>query len=380
MHGSPRVLIVQPYIPAYRVPLFSRLVEQLESMGIDMVVAAGSPESTLAVRSDARTGLLWTRELDQRNLNFKGVSLRWRKVGDVLAAFRPTHIIVEQALKNLDTYQILLRSRAAVAMWGHGRTYTAPVSKTEEKAKLWLTRRMSWFFSYTQGGREYLRTNGFAPERITVLGNSTDASALRADLRALDPQEIRDFQVSLGLSPGHSALFLGGLDSRKGLSFLMSAAEIVRRQIPDFVLMLGGAGEMESELQALQDAGAPIRLLGRIDGREKAVALSASQILAVPEWVGLIAVDSLASGVPIVTTDYEYHAPEFEYLRPGHSCVVAKHDANDYANEIVRLLEDPMHLRTLADNGVRDGLDLSIENMSQSFAAGIRSWVNTFPR
>ena len=38
-----RLLIVQPYVPSYRVPLFDGMRKTLGEAGIEMAVAAGMP-------------------------------------------------------------------------------------------------------------------------------------------------------------------------------------------------------------------------------------------------------------------------------------------------------------------------------------------------
>jgi hypothetical protein len=36
-----------------------------------------------------------------------------------------------------------------------------------------------------------------------------------------------------------------------------------------------------------------------------------------PGRVGLVAIDALALGLPVHTTDFGFHAPEIEFLQPG---------------------------------------------------------------
>ena len=47
-----RVVIVQPYVPQYRLPFFERLTDTLAESGVELVVAAGSPEGAQAARGD----------------------------------------------------------------------------------------------------------------------------------------------------------------------------------------------------------------------------------------------------------------------------------------------------------------------------------------
>lgn len=45
-------------------------------------------------------------------------------------------------------------------------------------------------------------------------------------------------------------------------------------------------------------------------------------------------VDSFAAEVPIITTDWPWHAHEFEYLKNGHNSLI---DTLSYSNQLVQL-------------------------------------------
>lgn len=375
-----RLCVIQPYVPQYRFPLFTRLDMLLGSLGIRFVVAAGRPQGADAARSDAVASAAWLRQLDHSSMRVAGRTLQRRTISPVLTDFRPTHVIVEQALHNLDTYEVgawARRHRAQVAMWGHGRTYTAPTSRLQEGLKVRLTRRASWFFAYTEGGSEYLQDRGFRGDRITVLRNSTDTTTLRQELAAASDPEVEAFQMRLGVAPGCAALFLGGLDDRKGIPFLLEASRLVAERVPGFVLMLGGDGDLGPRLRHEESQGAPIRVLGRLDGHQRAVAMRAASLMMIPEWVGLVAVDALTAGLPIVTTTHPRHAPEFEYLHPGSNAVITPHEASAYASAVADLLADPRRLSLLAAQGVEDANRLSIEGMADSFVDGITRWIRS---
>ena len=53
-----------------------------------------------------------------------------------------------------------------------------------------------------------------------------------------------------------------------------------------------------------------------------------------------MALDSLVAGTPIVTTNYPYHAPEFDYLADGMTAVVTPNDEHSYADGLVAFLTD----------------------------------------
>lgn len=297
-----------------------------------------------------------------------------RQLGD-LGLGSSDLVIVEQAIKNLETYPLLLRRRRdgpSVAMWGHGRSYSVRQPAALASAKQWLTRRTDWFFSYTEAGAEHVVEHGFPRERVTVLNNTIDTAGLASDLSGVG--DLTDFQRRHRLTPGRTALFLGGVDRAKGIDFLLKGAMMTADKLPGFTLLVAGAGDQAGMVMDLERAGGPVRYLGRLDGHDKAVALAACDLMAIPEWIGLVAVDSLVAGRPIVTTDHHSHSPEHEYLSHGLTAVFTEHDSVSYAHGIVALLDDrPRLLRLQA--ACRAASDAySLERTVLAFMSGIRGW------
>ena len=142
---------------------------------------------------------------------------------------------------------------------------------------------------------------------------------------------------------------------------LIEAARRVAQRIPRFRLLIGGEGASGGWVRERQAAGDPVIALGRIDGHERALALSSADLMMVPQWVGLVAVDSLAAGVPIVTTWHGSHSPEFSYLTDGVNAAVTEHDLDEYATSIVALIGDPARRTALADRARIDSTSYSVE-------------------
>jgi hypothetical protein len=100
------------------------------------------------------------------------------------------------------------------------------------------------------------------------------------------------------------------------------------------------------------------------------LSLNAKLILN-PGRVGLISVDSLTMGVPIVTTTYKYHAPEFEYLIHDRNCLVTKENIQNYAEIVITTLQDAKKLETLSQNCIEDSKIYSVEKMALNFHSGV---------
>lgn len=380
---SNRLLIVQPYIPAYRVPLFAQLRAELERHGIELAVAAAHAGGGDASRGDDTTAASADFVLEEHRVRIGPRLVLLRKVGAILEAYRPSFVIVEQAIKNAESWPLLLGrglpSRPSVAMWGQGRSYSTSQSAVEAHAKQWLTKRADWFFAYTQAGADYVVEHGFPRARTTVLRNSTDTRALRTDLAAVSAVDLVAYRAAHGLTSGRTALFLGGVDKRKGIPFLLESAREVARRLPGFTLLVGGSGEMDSAIEREERAGGPVRHLGRIDGRDKACALAVADLLMVPEWVGLVAVDSLASGTPIVTTRHPSHSPEVDYLIDGETAMFSDHTVDAYASTVVDLLGEKTRLDRMGANCLEAAAPLSIGEMTHNFVRGVQSWTAAGP-
>lgn len=368
-----RVVIIHPYVQAYRRGLYTRLDERLRSEGRHLVVVANEPPPRVAHRSDA-IAASWTRDVDCRWFSLGGKNVGYRSLSD-LSLDRDDLVIVEQAVKNLETYRLLLANRRGgpgVAMWGHGRSYSEPQGAVLAQAKQWLTRRAEWFFAYTEAGAEHVCRNGFPHQRVTVLRNTIDTEDLEARIRRMS--DVTPFRQALGLVRGRTALFIGGVDDSKGIDFLLESVHLVGGRMPEFTMLVGGAGRALPRVLAAQSSGERIRSLGRLDDDEKARALAACDILTIPEWIGLVAVDSLVAGRPIVSTRHHSHSPEHEYLRNGRTAVFADHHPESYADAIVDLLEDERRLARMQLACADDAAAYSIEGMVNAFMAGILAW------
>ena len=101
------------------------------------------------------------------------------------------------------------------------------------------------------------------------------------------------------------------------------------------------------------------------------LAVSMTSAVLIPGRVGLVAVDALALGLPIITTDYPFHAPEADYLTPGIDSVKTPMSVAEYAAGIIAVLRDPPRLESLASAAKLRGADFSVEESAARFAAGI---------
>jgi hypothetical protein len=90
-----------------------------------------------------------------------------------------------------------------------------------------------------------------------------------------------------------------------------------------------------------------------------------------PGRVGLTVVDSFAMGVPMVTTDWRGHAPEFDYLEPGGNGIVTGDNLIEFAATAERLLTHPKQLGVLREGCLASSEKYQVEAMAGRFVAGV---------
>jgi glycosyltransferase involved in cell wall biosynthesis len=366
-----QVVILQEYVPQYRVPFFEALHERAALLGIQVVVACGNPRKSQSLRGDAAE-LSFLTTIKQREWRILGRRVVMRDVGAVIA--NSELVILEQARRNIDAYRLLVprgNAKRVVALWGHGRDYTHKVGRVDRLLQRWLTSRAGWFFAYTDGGASAVRDEGFPRSKITVVQNSIDTRELRRALEVITQESTDAFRSELDLH-GMTAIFLGALDESKRLAFLIAAGERANQLLPAFRLLIAGDGPLRSQVEAWAEQHAWLTFLGSVTGPQKATALAGAEILAMPGRVGLVAVDSFAARLPIVTTDWKWHAPEFEYLTDGVTAVISEDTVEDFARAMCETLTSPVRLEQLRASCGLLADSITIDAMADNFLAGIQ--------
>ena len=242
--------------------------------------------------------------------------------------------------------------------------------------KQFVTRRAEWAFLYTPGGAKYVVDAGFPRTRVTVLMNTLATEELQAALDAVSDAEVAAFHTRHRTLPDRTALFLGAVDPVKGTDMIVEAAFAASRELPGTVVAIAGDGPASARLAEEQSRGVPIRVLGRLDGPGKAVALRACRVIAAPRSIGLVAVDALASRTPVLTVDNAMHGPEAEYLVDMDNSIwlPAGVSASKYGQELAGILAAPDRLAQLQE-GCRESAErLSLSNMVQRFVDGVLDW------
>jgi glycosyltransferase involved in cell wall biosynthesis len=298
--------------------------------------------------------------------------LRWQESWRLSGNF--DGVVLEASGSLIDTTVALLRS-TPVALWGHIASFTGTENRLDRAIERWQLKHADVVLPYTEAGKTAALDVGVEPERIFVLNNTIDTGEIIRAADELSPQMARDI---LGLEDRDASLtfaYIGGLDSSKRIDFLAHALDLLQTTEPQFRLLVAGEGSDAGVLSSHVARG-QVQLLGRVDARQKAALASTCNGILMPGRVGLVAVDSLVLGLPIVTTAWPFHAPEFQYLTPGEDCVVTADDVESFVAGVKLLLHSPESASRLRRTALARAERFSIERMVAQFVDASRQLVS----
>lgn len=376
-----RVVIMQPYVPAYRAPLFVALGERLRAEGHELVIAAGAPTGTQAERRDA-IELRGVHQLDLRGKTIRLGPARLRLTRG-RAAWRSADVVIcELAAGATATYGALLQRRRPVGVWGHVDAFVAPDTRLTRWLRRWQARHASHVLAYTDRGAALAVAWGVPADRVTALQNTIDTSGLAGSVTRARERDEAAARADLGVGSGPVFAMIGGIDDSKRIDLVIEALDDLWGTRPDIQLVVGGRGELEGALDRARDRG-QVRMLGYVDDEQKGDIARVATALLNPGRVGLIAVESMTMALPVVTTEDALHGPEYDYLSPGEEIVLCRASGESIASAMRNLANDATESerlsRAVALRAPEFSLDTTVGRYMHAIRALLRD-VDSTPR
>ncbi|MBD2101118.1 glycosyltransferase family 4 protein [Leptolyngbya sp. FACHB-261] len=265
---------------------------------------------------------------------------RWRgvrqAVGKALAEENYPLVVSHFALYTFPVLDRLGRRPLVMHFQGpwalEGRVEGGKTLSTWFKRQLEQTayRRMTQFIVLSEAFRNILnREYGVPLERIHVVPPGVAVERFDPTL----PRSVA--RTQLGWPQDRPILLaVRRLAKRMGLENLIAAMAQVRREHPDALLMIAGKGALGTTLQAqIEELNLTenVRLLGFVSDQDLALAYRAANFSVVPtvalEGFGLIVIESLAAGTPVLGTPVD-SIPEI--LRPFSEDLVFESSAAEH--------------------------------------------------
>jgi len=206
-------------------------------------------------------------------------------------------------------------------------------------------------------GSEYVRDavarrNG-PTERCEVVPYGTD-------LKRFLPSSPHGNQTPLRV------LFVGTIQLRKGLPYLMEAA----RRLPRTQVVVRAVGPIAVSRQAATRIGQALDLVGPVPRANIAEQFAWANVLVLPtlsEGSAGVCYEALATGLPVITTPNAGSV-----VRDGvEGCIIQIRDAEALADRILRFVNDRDLLREMSTNALRRAKEFSWERYAERLVAAI---------
>lgn len=234
--------------------------------------------------------------------------------------------------------QLLTRSSAVSVGTFHARLPDTRMSKTIEKVVKPYTKSLlkyiDFFTAVSDPAAEYLKH--LVDVDVNMIPNGIDLRKYKPDLKA-------KYEAP-------TILYIGRLEKRKGVKYLIKAFKQVQELMPEAQLLIGGSGPDKDKLEQLvKDESIPnVTFLGYISDEDKVKAMQAADVFCSPalygESFGIVLLEAMACGKPIVAGANPGYTTVLK--ETGALGLVNPKDTSDFARRLTVFLRDE-HLRTM---------------------------------
>jgi len=190
--------------------------------------------------------------------------------------------------------------------------------------------------------RDIILHYGASPETIGVI-------PCGVNLELFQPVDKERAKQQLGFNDnGRNILFVGRIEPLKGIDKLLMAMACLKNKKGLRLLVIGGDGHSQYEIERLQRLSRELRIqdsvifLGLIRQEELSLFYSAADVCVVPSYYesfGLVVLESLACGTPVVATDVGSARSVIRQGETGY--VVVDNTPRRLAQKIAFLLSKP---------------------------------------
>jgi phosphatidylinositol alpha-mannosyltransferase len=193
---------------------------------------------------------------------------------------------------------------------------------------------------------------------LRVIPNGIDIDTYRPGLAPI--RHLRDDKVNI--------LFVGRLEKRKGLGDLLRAYRGLRPRLPNSRLIIVGDGPLRGRVESYVSRHRlpDVVLAGYVPESVKPRFYNSADIFCAPatgaESFGIVLLEALASGLPVVATEVPGYMSVLESGRD--SVTVQPKNWRELAASLVILARDPELRRRMSDQALQKARRYSWENVA----------------
>jgi D-inositol-3-phosphate glycosyltransferase len=211
------------------------------------------------------------------------------------------------------------------------------------EAEGYLANHCRHIIATTEGEKQQLAQHyGTPAERISVI-------PCGVNLDLFQPVDRETARRKLGLNGNKTVLYVGRIEPLKGLSQLVKAMAQLPNRNGTRLLIIGGDEQSRCEIEHLRKLARRLKLAdavtfwGIVDHERLPFFYSAADVCVIPSYYesfGLVALESIACGTPVVTTSVGNLK---SIIQPGENgYVVPDNDPRHLADKIALVLSRPV--------------------------------------
>lgn len=184
-------------------------------------------------------------------------------------------------------------------------------------------------------------------EVLRGYGVTTHAEVIPTGLEpeSFVPGNGDDFRRKYGIAQDRPMLlFVGRVAHEKNIGFLLRVVDRVRKDIPEVLLLIAGAGPAREGLEHEADKlglAENVMFIGYLDRHTELNNCYRSADIFVfssrTETQGLVLLEAMAQGVPVVSTA---EMGTLDVLREGCGVWIAKEELEDFSGKVIKMLRD----------------------------------------
>ncbi len=252
-----------------------------------------------------------------------------------------------------------------------------PRSSFWKKIKSWPIRRFyakaSSHLTMGSASKRYIQSFGAADPDIFFFPNTIDVPAFQRDIEVLreEPTKVRK---NLGMGDGTIILYVGNMETWKGVEVLLEAFHAVRPKHPNASLHLVGAGSQETSLKrAYASTSTSIFFHGFQQPQELPAFYAAADLFVLPsrhETWGVVVIEAMAAALPAVVSDAVGCSPDL--VEPGTTGLsFSPSSTQDLKDKLDWMLSNPSERSRMGAEARKKIQAWSIDRAVQGFKMAI---------
>ncbi len=290
----------------------------------------------------------------------------WRYNPDVIVA----NDFFPQTLFAL-IYARLFRSK--VLIHSNITRHTGATHANRRWFRKWLVRLCDGFIAASSETKKYLCELGAKPDTVSISIQTIDV--LRWNRLVEKEKKSRDnLKSELGLK-GKVILYVGRLESFKGVHLLFEAFHLITEMIQNVSILLVGSGSEEAKLKEYceqRNFSDKVKFVGHKQPKEVPKYYAVADLLVFPtlgDTFGFVVNEALASGLPVICSPFAGAADLIEVGKNGY--IVNPCYTEKLAALLANVLADENLLQRLKQGALASIENFTIEKSAEQFLKAI---------